>query len=61
MLLLNDENINTYIDYLRFIASLSKLFSNSNIPFLYYRVAENIFFFFFNAVNLARLDIVYDA
>lgn len=51
-------------DYLRMLSAVSKLsglFSESSIPFINYRVAENIFCKSFNAENLSRSDIAYDA
>jgi len=50
-----------YFDYLKAICSLSKLFSDKDVPYLYYRVAENIFCKSFNAVNLSRDDLAFDA
>jgi len=50
-----------YIDNLTIIGALSKLFSESKTPYLYYRVAENIFCDAFNANNLSRGDIALDA
>ncbi|MDO8735127.1 MAG: restriction endonuclease, partial [Elusimicrobiota bacterium] len=50
-----------YFNYLRAICSLSKLFSDSEVPYLYYRVAENVFCKSFNADNLSRDDLAYDA
>ena len=32
---------NKYKDYLQIIGSLSNLFSSSDVPYLYYRIAEN--------------------
>lgn len=57
------SNINNplYISYLRAVCSLSKLFSQSKIPYLYYRVAENIYCKTFGAENLSRNDLAYDA
>jgi hypothetical protein len=46
---------------LRIIGSLSKLSTDGNIPYLYYRMAENIFCKAFRATNLARSDISIDA
>lgn len=57
----NEEQINLYIKYIRCIGALSGLFSESKIPFLHYRVAENIFCKSFEAENLSRSDIAYDA
>lgn len=50
-----------YIDYLKLTGSLSKLFSDSLAPYLYYRAAENIFCLAFEAENLSRSDISIDA
>ena len=50
-----------YIEYLKLTASLSKLFSDSLSPYLYYRAAENIFCLAFEAENLSRSDISIDA
>ena len=50
-----------YLDYLYKLGALSRLFSDSNIPYLYYRVHENLFCKVFDAKNLSRGDISYDA
>lgn len=50
-----------YIKLLQVVGSLSKLFSESSIPYLYYRAAENIFCKAFEAHNLSRGDISFDA
>lgn len=50
-----------YLDYLHKLGALSKLFSDSNIPYLYYRIHENLFCKVFDANNLSRGDISYDA
>lgn len=50
-----------YKQLLRIIGSLSMLSSDSNIPYLYYRMAENIFCKAFKATNLSRNDISIDA
>ena len=47
---------------LKIIGSLSKLATdNTNVPYLYYRMAENIFCRAFSAKNLSRSDISVDA
>lgn len=47
---------------LRIVASLSKLSAESSIvPYLYYRMAENVFCRAFTAKNLSRSDISIDA
>jgi hypothetical protein len=51
-------------NYLKLLASVSKLsglFSESSVPFINYRVAENIFCRCFNAGNLSRSDTAFDA
>lgn len=50
-----------YIELLSVCASFSNLFSDSDIPFLYYRTHENIFCEAFEAINVARDDISIDA
>ena len=50
-----------YKSLLRATGALSKLFSDSDIPYLYYRASENIFCKAFNAVNLSRSDCSADA
>lgn len=40
---------------------LSNLFSESNIPFIHYRVTENLFCKYYGAENLSRTDTAYDA
>jgi len=50
-----------YNEYLKLVGSLSKLFSDSLVPYLYYRAAENIFCLAFNAENLSRSDVAIDA
>jgi hypothetical protein len=51
-------------DYLKLLSAVSKisgLFSESSVPFINYRVAENIFCKSFNAGNLSRSDTAFDA
>lgn len=50
-----------YLDMLELMARLSNLFSDNEIPFLHYRLTENIFCKYFNAKNLSRSDTAYDA
>lgn len=50
-----------YLDYLFKLGALSRLFTDSNDPYLYYRVHENLFCKVFGAKNLSRGDISYDA
>jgi len=50
-----------YKNALTMIGNLSKLFSNSSTPYLYYRVAEKIFCDMFDAQDLSRGDIALDA
>lgn len=56
------EERNKYELLLRIVASLSKLSADSSkVPYLYYRMAENIFCRAFVAKNLSRSDISIDA
>lgn len=55
------ESKGTYIQLLSSISKLSGLFSDSAIPLINYRVAENIFCKSFNAENLSRSDTAFDA
>src|SRR5690625_2414275 len=50
-----------YIKLLQVVGSLSKLFSESKTPALYYRASENILCKSLNANNLARGDVSIDA
>ncbi len=50
-----------YIESLSTIGSLSNLFSDSKVPYLYYRIAEKIFCNTFQANDLSRGDIALDA
>ena len=58
---LDIENNGNYLKLLSATAKLSRLFSESQIPYLYYRAAENIFCKSFNAENLSRGDSAFDA
>ena len=57
----NRGEIDRYLKLLKCIWALSNLFSESDTPYLYYRVAENIFCEAFSAINLARSDCTADA
>lgn len=57
----SDLSKKKYTDYLKVTGSLSKLFSDSLTPYLYYRAAENIFCLAFDAENLSRSDVAIDA
>jgi len=54
------ENRN-YVKFLKIFSNLSNLFSESDIPFLHYRIAENLFCKCYNAENLSRSDSAFDA
>lgn len=43
------------------MASLSKLFSENDVPYLDYRLTENLFCKYYNAINDARSCTAYDA
>ena len=55
------EQLKEYKTLLNMVGSLSNLFSDSAIPYLYYRVAENAFCRAFKAENLSRSDCSADA
>ena len=55
------ENSGNYLKLLSAVSKLSGLFSESAIPFVNYRVAENIFCRSFDAGNLSRSDTAFDA
>lgn len=55
------ENNGNYLKLLSAVSRLSGLFSESAVPFINYRVAENIFCRSFNAGNLSRSDTAFDA
>ncbi|MGJ1445479.1 restriction endonuclease [Sphingobacterium spiritivorum] len=55
------ENNGNYLKLLSAVSKLSGLFSESAIPFINYRVAENIFCKSFDAGNLSRSDTAFDA
>lgn len=55
-------NQNTdYFEMLKLMASLSRLFSENDIPYLDYRLAENLFCKYYRAQNDARSCTAYDA
>ena len=56
-----DINKEQYQDFLKIVGSLSNLFSDSNVPYLYYRIAEKIFCRAFDAEDLSRSDVSADA
>lgn len=60
----NQEYSTQHIEYHRLlvaVAKLSGLFSEGTIPYINYRVAENIFCRSYNAENLSRSDTAFDA
>ena len=50
-----------YQDFLKIAGCLSNLFSDSNTPYLYYRIAEKVFCRAFEAEDLSRSDVSADA
>lgn len=54
-------HIDKYFNLLKSIGALSKLFSDSESPYLYYRAAERAFCEAFDADDLSREDSAYDA
>lgn len=57
----NDIDVDRYLKDLSLLGSLSRLFSDNDIPFVHYRVTENIYCDNMKAVNLARADLSIDA
>lgn len=55
------ENNGNYLKLLSAVSKISGLFSESAVPFINYRVAENIFCRSFEANNLSRSDTAFDA
>ncbi|MEX0910105.1 MAG: NgoFVII family restriction endonuclease [Candidatus Paceibacterota bacterium] len=55
------EKISYYKNMLQSVGALSRLFSDSETPYLYYRLAENLFCKSFGAENLSRSDVAIDA
>ncbi len=56
-----DKQKRKYIESLQLIGSLSLLYSESKIPYLYYRVAEKLFCQAFEAKDLSRIGVSADA
>lgn len=52
---------NEYESFLKIVGSLSNLFSDSEVPYLYYRIAEKVFCRAFGAEDLSRSDVSADA
>jgi len=57
----NNKQKKLYVESLQLIGSLSNLFSESTVPYLYYRVAEKIFCTSFLTHDLSRGDVALDA
>lgn len=55
------EKNGNYLNLLSAVSRISGLFSESAIPYINYRVAENIFCKSFDANNLSRSDTAFDA
>lgn len=58
---IDQEDDGNYLKLLSAVSKLSGLFSENSIPYINYRVAENIFCKSFHAGNLARTDTAFDA
>lgn len=55
------EQQQSYSNLLSLVARFSGLFSDNKVPFISYRVVENLFCHCFNALNLSRTDTAFDA
>ncbi len=51
------EDIKEYQNFLKVIGALSNLFSESTVPYLYYRIAEKVFCRAYSAYDLSRSDV----
>ena len=58
---IDTEQNGNYLKLLSVTAKLSRRFSENQVPYLHYRIAENIFCRSFNAENLSRGDSAFDA
>ena len=58
---LSKKNRTYYTEILKLVGSLSRLFSDSEVPYLNYRVTENLFCDAFDASNESRTDCSADA
>jgi hypothetical protein len=56
-----DSSLKYYQKILKILGSLTGLFSESDVPYLNYRVTENLFCKAFSAKNLSRSDVSADA
>ena len=56
-----DSSVKYYQKMLKILGSLTGLFSESDVPYLNYRVTENLFCKSFSAKNLSRSDVSADA
>ncbi len=57
----SESNKRQYQKFLKTVGCLSNLFSDSDVPYLYYRIAEKIFCKSFHAEDLSRSDVSADA
>ena len=56
----SEQQRQEYQDFLKIAGCLSNLFSDSEVPYLYYRVAEKVFCRAFEAEDLSRSDVSAD-
>ncbi|MBQ7265745.1 MAG: hypothetical protein IJS61_06570 [Firmicutes bacterium] len=56
-----NEKKNNYKNMLKIVGSLSRMFSESDVPYLYYRAYENLFAKYFDLINNSRSDDSADA
>lgn len=57
----DSDKFNSYIVKLRTMASFSRLFSESDSPYIHYRVTENLYTQCLGAINVSRADCTADA
>ena len=56
-----DFNAGFYNSAVKAVGALSRLFSESELPFFHYRFVENLFVRATNGKNISRQDAVFDA
>ncbi|MEI0701054.1 restriction endonuclease [Brachyspira intermedia] len=58
---LDEKENKNYVKLIKIAAKLSRLYSDSDTPYIYYRAMENLFCYCFGAKNLSRSDTAFDA
>ena len=58
---LDKKDNRNYVKLMQIVSKLSRLYTESDNPYIYYRAMENLFCYCFNAKNLSRSDTAFDA